>query len=97
MKNIYFTLLLSIIFISCGGSESKMIGVYKCADCLYEQIEFQKDEIVEISAGGIKAKGTYELDEKLLTVHTETSDYVFEVVDGNTIVGKEDAKGTYSK
>jgi hypothetical protein len=97
MKKNYFILACSIIFLSCGGSESTMIGIYKCSDCLYEQIEFQENDIVKISAGGIKAQGTYELDKNILTVHTETTDYIFEVVNKNTIEGKEDAKGTYSK
>ncbi len=97
MKKTILLFIDTLFFVSCGGSESKMIGTYKCADCLYEQIEFQEDEVVEISAGGIKAKGTYELDEKVLTVHTETSDYIFDVVNGKTIEGKEEAKGTYVK
>ena len=79
----------------CSGETIK--GTYKCSDCLYEELNFKENGEVEISAGGIKAKAEYVVEEKTITVSTETSDYLFTIKDANTLEGKEDAKGTYQK
>lgn len=95
-------ILLALTFIlglfvlgSCGGDDFQ--GTYNCADCLYTQLDFKKEGKVEILAGGIKAVGDFVVKEQKITITTETSEYIFVIKDAQTLEGKEDAEGLYTK
>lgn len=89
--------VIGLFFLFTGCTTSSFKGTYECADCLYTQLSFSQDGTVEILAGGIKAKGDFEVEEDKLTIITETSEYVFTIKDDKTLEGQDDVKGTYTK
>ena len=97
MKKILLIAVLGIMMTACGGGTTGFKGKFSCTDCLYKQLDFKENGEVEIDAGGITAKGSFEVNEKQVTVSTETADYIFDIKDDKTLVGKDDAKGTYVK
>ena len=96
MRKILLVATCAFVLTACGGSEG-FKGKYACGECLYKKLDFKESGEVEIDAGGITAKGTFEVLEKQITISTETAEYIFEIKDGNTLVGKDEAKGTYVK
>lgn len=99
MKSILTTCLTYCLFfalLSCNTEEGFQ-GTYTCQDCLYTQLDFKSDGTVEIQAGEINAKGDFSIEDKKLTISTETTDYVFMIKDANTLEGVEDVEGVYKK
>lgn len=92
----FLALSLFTLLTNCTPSETFQ-GTYTCSDCLYTELNFKNDGTVEISAGGIKAPGEFEVAEQKVTITTETSEYVFTIKDDSTLEGEGDVDGTYKK
>ncbi len=94
-------------YVSLPASERKkystyahLQGTYESDDCVfYKKLIFKGKRTVTIIDGlfGLPFATSYEIDENLIKIKTDKSDLLFEMQDGETLIGEGFAKGTFKK
>lgn len=94
-------------YVSLPASERKkyssyayLQGTYESDDCVfYKKLIFKGKRTVTIIDGlfGLPFATSYEIDENLIKIKTDKSDLLFEMKDGQTLIGEGFAKGTFKK
>jgi len=75
-------------------------GVFFCSKCYFEKLVFINDTEVNVydSILGIAVKYTFSVKGKLVTIKKDKKEFVFELVDWETLIGKtKGATGEYKK
>jgi hypothetical protein len=72
-------------------------GKISSSGCVYDRIEFKDDKNVVVYTFGNAAPATYSKNENQLFINYKDDELVFEIVDDNTLIGKDWAKGKYVK
>ena len=94
-------------YITLSASDRKTYRTYACLqgtfvsddNPFYRKLVFKGKRTVSIvdALFGMSFATSYEVDENYIRIRTDQSDLLFEVVDGNTLVGEGFAKGTFKK